>query len=175
MRKRTRLGLCGTAACWLLSAGGARADGPDAGAGDGGAARYIVVDRGPHRSILERACFTPRGTAIFARGRLVLDEAARILAEDARIRSLEIRGNTDDREVPPPQRLRLSQQRADAARGYLLKKGVAPERLVARGYGDGSPEASNRTEAERGRNRCIVFKVLEPPEGGGGGGAAPAR
>lgn len=171
MPRKTTFGRCGVAAAWLLFvAGGARADGPDAGTADGGAPRYIVVDRSPHHSILERACFTPRGTGFSARGRRVLDEAIRILAESPQIRRLEIRGNADDREVPPPQRLRLSQKRADAARSYLLKKGVAPERLVAQGYGDGSPEASNKTEMERSRNRCIVFKVLE--EGNSG---APGR
>jgi outer membrane protein OmpA-like peptidoglycan-associated protein/uncharacterized protein YidB (DUF937 family) len=53
----------------------------------------------------------------------------------------------------------LSQQRADAVRNYLIQQGVPSEMLVAKGYGDSQPVASNDTEEGKFRNRRIQFSV----------------
>ncbi|MEQ8473852.1 MAG: OmpA family protein [Marinoscillum sp.] len=74
---------------------------------------------------------------------------------------VEIGGHTDS--VGDDQfNLKLSQQRADAVRGYLIKEGIDPQRLIARGYGETVPLASNDDE-ENGRelNRRIEIRVLE--------------
>jgi len=49
----------------------------------------------------------------------------------------------------------LSQRRADAVRNAMIKLGVAPERLVARGYGESKPIATNSTEEGRAENRRV--------------------
>jgi outer membrane protein OmpA-like peptidoglycan-associated protein len=51
----------------------------------------------------------------------------------------------------------LSQQRAEAVRSYLVEQGVPPGMLVAKGYGDTRPVASNDTDEGRFRNRRIEF------------------
>jgi outer membrane protein OmpA-like peptidoglycan-associated protein/uncharacterized protein YidB (DUF937 family) len=53
----------------------------------------------------------------------------------------------------------LSQQRADAVRNYLIQQGVPAEMLVAKGYGDSQPVASNDTEEGKFRNRRIEFSA----------------
>ena len=55
----------------------------------------------------------------------------------------------------------LSNDRASAAREYLLSKGVAPGRIISRGYGETKPVASNSTDEGRQLNRRVEFTVLK--------------
>lgn len=69
---------------------------------------------------------------------------------------LVIAGHTD--AVGSDERnLLLSQQRAQAVRDYLVERGIAPHRLIAKGYGEAYPVASNATEADRELNRRSEF------------------
>ncbi|MEM6327667.1 MAG: OmpA family protein [Bacteroidota bacterium] len=57
--------------------------------------------------------------------------------------------------------LRLSQRRAASVREYLLGRfQIAPERLVARGFGEREPIATNETETGRALNRRVEFVVI---------------
>jgi outer membrane protein OmpA-like peptidoglycan-associated protein len=49
-------------------------------------------------------------------------------------------------------------------RAYLIKKGVAPERLEARGFGKDRPVARGNTEKARASNRRVEF-LTTPREG----------
>ena len=44
---------------------------------------------------------------------------------------------------------RLSQQRADAVRGYLITQGLSPDNITAQGFGSNNPVVSNDTSAGR--------------------------
>ncbi|HRZ47762.1 MAG TPA: OmpA family protein, partial [Bacteroidales bacterium] len=56
--------------------------------------------------------------------------------------------------------LKLSQQRADAVKNYLAGKGIARDRVVAVGYGETQPVASNDTPEGRQQNRRTEVKIL---------------
>lgn len=56
---------------------------------------------------------------------------------------------------------RLSQRRAQSVVNYLIKKGISKSRLVAKGYGESQPVATNDTDEGRQLNRRTEFKVLE--------------
>lgn len=56
--------------------------------------------------------------------------------------------------------LGLSERRAEAARKYLIKKGVGPERLTKKGFSFDQPVATNKTREGRGKNRRIEFSPL---------------
>jgi outer membrane protein OmpA-like peptidoglycan-associated protein/uncharacterized protein YidB (DUF937 family) len=71
---------------------------------------------------------------------------------------LEISGHTDN-TGDSASNMTLSQQRAEAVRGYLIQQGVSPSMLIAKGYGDTRPVASNATEEGKFRNRRIEFSV----------------
>ena len=72
--------------------------------------------------------------------------------------TIEIGGHTDN-TGDATSNLALSQQRADAVRGYLVQQGVSEAALTAKGYGETRPLASNDTEAGKFRNRRIEFSA----------------
>jgi OmpA-OmpF porin, OOP family len=65
---------------------------------------------------------------------------------------IEIAGHTDN-VGNKDANLKLSQERAAAVKAFLVKKGVASERVVAKGYGDSQPIADNSTEEGKQKNR----------------------
>lgn len=67
---------------------------------------------------------------------------------------LEISGHTDDAGKKAANK-KLSQQRADAVRDYLVSKGIDADRIKAVGYGDEKPIAPNDTSEGRQKNRRI--------------------
>jgi OOP family OmpA-OmpF porin len=101
--------------------------------------------------------------ALTAAGRDVLDGVVDGLIRTPSIR-IQIGVHTDSLGADAAN-LKLSQERADAIRAYLVKRGVAPSRLEAKGFGETVPIASNVTAAGRAKNRRVELLVL---------GAAPA-
>ena len=55
----------------------------------------------------------------------------------------------------------LSVDRAEAARDYLVGKGVARARIATEGRGAREPVADNNTEQGRGNNRRVEIFVAE--------------
>jgi outer membrane protein OmpA-like peptidoglycan-associated protein len=77
---------------------------------------------------------------------------APILASGANVL---IEGHTDSLG-PDAYNQRLSQKRAESVKGYLVQHfTLPPERLVAEGYGESRPIASNDTTEGRGQNRRV--------------------
>ncbi|AWM31917.1 OmpA family protein [Hymenobacter nivis] len=70
--------------------------------------------------------------------------------------SLSIAGHTDSKG-DDNYNLRLSYERAAAARKYMLSKGIPAERIEARGYGETHPIADNKTAAGQAKNRRVDF------------------
>jgi outer membrane protein OmpA-like peptidoglycan-associated protein len=56
--------------------------------------------------------------------------------------------------------IKLSQQRAEAVRNLLVSKGVAADRITARGYGPKYPIVENDTAVGRQQNRRVEVLVL---------------
>ena len=54
----------------------------------------------------------------------------------------------------------LSQARATSCFDYLVKKGIAADRLKAVGYGSKKPIVSNNTAANRAKNRRVEFNAI---------------
>ena len=70
-------------------------------------------------------------------------------------------GGYTDNTGSPAANLKLSQDRASSVRAELEKMGISNDRLVAEGYGQAHPVASNDTEAGRSRNRRISIRVTK--------------
>jgi len=82
-----------------------------------------------------------------------LKKVADFLAEFPKAKGV-IEGHTDS-VGDKASNMKLSQRRADSVRSYLIKLGVAPERLEAKGYGPNKPRATNKTAAGKAQNRRI--------------------
>ena len=54
---------------------------------------------------------------------------------------------------------RLSQNRAEMIKEYFIKRGVLSDKLLAVGYGETRPIASNDTDSGKAKNRRIEFYV----------------
>jgi outer membrane protein OmpA-like peptidoglycan-associated protein len=85
----------------------------------------------------------------------ILDEVVGVLNDNPKI-SLEVQGHTDN-VGGDAYNMTLSQKRADAVRAYLVSKGIAPDRLVSKGYGFHQPLVPNTTAANRDLNRRVQF------------------
>lgn len=57
--------------------------------------------------------------------------------------------------------LRLTENRANAVRDFLIENGIASPRLSAKGFGGSRPIASNKTSNGRKQNRRIAFDLSE--------------
>jgi OmpA-OmpF porin, OOP family len=73
--------------------------------------------------------------------------------------SLQLAGHTDN-VGKAAANLKLSKDRAESIKAYLVSKGANPSRISATGYGAGQPIASNKTEEGRQQNRRVEFTLL---------------
>jgi outer membrane protein OmpA-like peptidoglycan-associated protein len=72
---------------------------------------------------------------------------------------LEVQGHTDNTGNAKLNQA-LSEQRAKAVVAWLVNKGIAPQRLIAKGFGASKPVAPNTTEAGMALNRRTQLVVL---------------
>jgi outer membrane protein OmpA-like peptidoglycan-associated protein len=89
----------------------------------------------------------------------LLNDVAQAMVDNPKIK-VEIGGHTDS-VGNDAFNLKLSQQRAESVRTYLIKRGIDSNRMVPKGYGENVPIADNRTEAGRSQNRRVEFLITE--------------
>jgi hypothetical protein len=111
---------------------------------------------GNERGIRLKRAIGFKGDEISDKSLPILDELAAFLKGHPEFQEIEIGAHTDDSGNPG----KRTQDRADAVRTYLLSKGVSPDRVSAKGYGDRSPVAVNLTASGRAKNNRVVLKVV---------------
>jgi outer membrane protein OmpA-like peptidoglycan-associated protein len=72
--------------------------------------------------------------------------------------NIQVIGHTDG-EGDRRKNIALSRERAASVKLYLVRSGVAKDRIEAIGYGESRPIADNNTAAGREQNRRIEFRV----------------
>ena len=88
-----------------------------------------------------------------------LDKIVRMMRANPNMK-IELSAHTD--EIGDAKRNQnLSEDRAFAAKQYLLSKNIKVDRIIAKGFGKTKPVASNKTEEGRQKNRRVEFKILE--------------
>jgi outer membrane protein OmpA-like peptidoglycan-associated protein len=85
----------------------------------------------------------------------ILDGVVKTLKDNPHI-EIEIRGHTDNTGGADRNR-KLSLERAESVKSYLVSNGVALKRIITKGYGPDKPIATNNTNEGRARNRRIEF------------------
>jgi len=81
------------------------------------------------------------------------------LLNDLPTLKIEISSHTDSKGSDS-YNMTLSQARSESVVGYLISHGIAKDRLVAQGYGETKPIATNDTDEGRQNNRRSEFKIL---------------
>ena len=103
--------------------------------------------------------FASGSTQIPAENQAILKKAA-VLLKDKKV-PFEIAGHADS-VGNEAKNLKLSEQRAQAVRNFLIKQQVPADLMTAKGYGSSMPIASNDTEAGRLKNRRIEYRLIKP-------------
>jgi outer membrane protein OmpA-like peptidoglycan-associated protein len=89
-----------------------------------------------------------------------LDKLADTLVK-AKKWTLDIEGHTDD-VGSDEYNMKLSQNRADSVKKYLVSKGVSENMITAKGFGETKPIVPNDSDKNREINRRVEFKITKP-------------
>lgn len=103
--------------------------------------------------------FVTGSAEIRVESELILDDIANWLDKNKSIK-IEVQGHTDQ-EGNESANQRLSSDRAEAVMFYLIKKGISPTRLKAKGFGESKPIDKSGTKKAMAKNRRIEFRIVE--------------
>lgn len=113
----------------------------------------------PRRLVLEGVNFEFDKATLRPEDREVLDKNFEELKQWGDIK-VEVSGHTDSVGTDR-YNMGLSLRRADTVRSYLINKGIAADRLVAKGYGESQPIATNDTDEGRFQNRRVELNQIK--------------
>lgn len=87
-----------------------------------------------------------------------LENLKKLLLDNSKM-TIEISGHTDN-VGNDANNMKLSSDRAQAVVQWLLDKGINPNRLTSKGYGETKPIGSNSTEDGKQLNRRVEFTII---------------
>lgn len=111
------------------------------------------------RKAFENLEFETAKAVILPKSFANMDDLATYLIANPKLK-LFIAGHTDN-VGDPNGNMKLSANRAAAAKAYLVSKGVSEIRLTTAGYGETQPLNDNKTPENRQRNRRVEVVVFE--------------
>lgn len=118
-----------------------------------------IVDISEDRLVLVGVNFAFDKSDLLPESYFVLDKSVRLLNDSPGV-NVEIEGYTDYIGTAEYNQ-KLSLERANTVKNYLVTKGIAESRLSTIGFGKGNPVATNETEEGRAMNRRIVFRIIK--------------
>ena len=126
--------------------------------------REVVVDRyiraiSDDRLVLVGVNFAFDKADLLPESYPVLDNGVKLLNDRPNV-NVEIEGYCDYIGTEEYNQ-KLSQERAQTVKNYLVSKGIHEGRLTTIGYGKGNPIADNETDEGRALNRRIVFRIIK--------------
>jgi OOP family OmpA-OmpF porin len=127
---------------------------------DGCPDRGLAVRTDTGIMILDKIYFETNKAVIKSISFPILDAVAATMNGNPDILLLEVQGHTDERNTNE-YNLKLSQDRANAVKQYLVDKGVDAKRLAPRGYGEEKPIDNGHNEAAWSKNRRVEFIILK--------------
>ncbi len=120
----------------------------------------LVIVEKDRITLKKKIQFAKNSAKIMGNSTIILDMVVDAINSNPKIKKVKIEGHTDDtgnRE----KNIKLSQERADAVKDYLIKQGIREELLEATGYGPDKPISSNKTAKGREQNRRVEFIIEE--------------
>ena len=109
--------------------------------------------------VLKHVQFESNSSELTAGSNEELDKAVDAMNKYDQIR-IEIQAHSDSMGEASYNQY-LSEQRANSVRDYMIGKGIAADRMVAKGYGESKPIADNSTRDGRAQNRRVELKIIE--------------
>ena len=119
---------------------------------------YLVPLTAGQKIPLHNIFFVRSQAELLSQSHYELDKLVSILKEYPSLK-IELGGHTDNLGQSSLN-FDLSLRRVDTVKEYLVSKGIAPERLHTKGYGDTQPIARNDRELSRRLNRRVEFTIL---------------
>lgn len=113
----------------------------------------------PKTYTLENVLFDTGKSTLRAASNKALQDLAEVLMLKPTM-VIEIGGHTDS-VGSAESNLKLSYDRANSVKIFLVNKGVGGERIMVMGYGDTRPVAANSTEEGRRQNRRTVVTIVK--------------
>jgi outer membrane protein OmpA-like peptidoglycan-associated protein len=107
---------------------------------------------------LRNIFFETASYALLPASTVELDKLVKLMTTNAKMR-IEVGGHTDNVGNDAANQL-LSEERANAVRDFLIAHGIEASRVVAKGYGETRPVATNDTDEGRALNRRTEITVL---------------
>lgn len=115
-------------------------------------------------NVAEKVHFETGRSALEPGSAAILDGVAQTLQERPDVKHVVIEGHTDAKGGQAVNE-KLSKDRAEAVRQYLIGQGIEPDRLESQGFGPSRPIADNDTPEGREANRRVEFVVVTPEPG----------
>ncbi len=109
--------------------------------------------------VLENVQFESNSAELAAGSSASLDKAVNGMNKYDTLR-IEVQAYTDSMGEASYNQY-LSEQRAKTVRDYMVGKGIAADRIEAKGYGESNPVADNSTREGRAKNRRVELKIIE--------------
>lgn len=128
----------------------------------GEAAKVKDEDRGTVITLNGSVLFTSGKSELLPFAQKKLDEIAKALTDTAADRTITVEGHTDSQGNDAFNQ-KLSQDRADSVRSYLVQRGVKSDHISAVGKGETTPIASNDTAEGRANNRRVEIIIQKAP------------
>jgi OOP family OmpA-OmpF porin len=119
---------------------------------------FTIVVSHPKLITLEDVFFDTGKSTLRPESNKALNDLAEYLGNKKSMK-IEIGGHTDN-VGDATANMKLSQERANSVRNYLIKKGIAGDRVIAKGYGDTMPVADNNTPEGKQKNRRTEVKTI---------------
>jgi outer membrane protein OmpA-like peptidoglycan-associated protein len=116
--------------------------------------------KGDRIEIEERIQFDHNAATIKPVSHGLLDEVANLLRAHPELRKVSIEAYASG-EGDDAYNLDVSDRRSRAVMDHLVGKGVAKERLVARGWGEQRPISEHESDAGRAKSHRVEFNVVD--------------
>ncbi len=88
-----------------------------------------------------------------------LNLVVKFMKENPKV-EIRLEGHTDNRGVAK-YNVKLSKERVEAVKSYLVKKGISRKRISGKGYGGSRPIADNNNPETRVLNRRVEFTIVK--------------
>ncbi|WP_017729851.1 OmpA family protein [Nafulsella turpanensis] len=108
---------------------------------------------------LDNVMFRQSTAFLLEESNAALDEVVELMQENPEMEIL-LTGHTDN-QGSSKANIKLSRDRVEAVKNYLISRGIEEERIEGKGYGPTRPIASNASEETRKLNRRVEFIIIK--------------